>query len=45
VHLGLRRRALAVLVVTAVLTAIALPARADGTPSVGTAQQNLALAH
>jgi beta-N-acetylglucosaminidase len=44
VHLGLRRRALAVLVVTAVLTAIALPARADGTPSVGTAQQNLALA-
>ena len=43
-HLPVRRRALAVLVLTAALTAIALPARADGTPGVGAAQQNLALA-
>jgi beta-N-acetylglucosaminidase len=44
VHLSVRRRALAVSVVAAALTGIALPARADSPPSLGTAKQNLAQA-
>ncbi len=43
-HLTVRRRALAVSIVAVALTGIALPARADSPPSVGTAQQNLAQA-
>ena len=43
-HLCVRRRALTVGLLATALTAIALPARADSTPSVGTAQRNLAQA-
>jgi beta-N-acetylglucosaminidase len=44
VHLSVRRRALAVGVLAVALTGIALPARADSAPSLGTAKQNLAQA-
>jgi beta-N-acetylglucosaminidase len=44
VHLFARRRALAVGVLAVALTGIAMPARADSTPSLGTAKQNLAQA-
>jgi beta-N-acetylglucosaminidase len=44
VHLTVRRRALIAGTICAALTGIALPARADSTPSVSQAQQNLAQA-
>jgi beta-N-acetylglucosaminidase len=44
VQLTVRRRALAVSVIASALTVIALPARADSTPSVSAAKQNLAQA-
>ena len=40
-HIPLRRRALIVVALTGVLSAIALPARADNAPGVGAAQRNL----
>lgn len=43
-HLTVRRRALIAGTICAALTGIALPARADSTPSVSQAQQNLAQA-
>ncbi len=43
-HLTVRRRALVAGAICAALTGIALPARADNTPSVSQAQQNLAQA-
>lgn len=43
-HLTVRRRALVAGTICAALTGIALPARADSTPSVSQAQQNLAQA-
>jgi beta-N-acetylglucosaminidase len=44
VHLTVRRRALIAGAICAALSGIALPARADSTPSVSQAQQNLAQA-